>query len=41
MIGCAVAIRPDLIPGLSDRWPEALVIREFIVGDETLAESDL
>jgi hypothetical protein len=38
--GCAVVLRPDLMPRLSDHWQATLVIREFVVGDEALAEPD-
>jgi hypothetical protein len=38
--GCAVVLRPDLMPQLSRHAQATLVIREFIVGDETLHRTD-
>ena len=36
--GCAIVLRPDLMPRLSRHAQATLVIREFVVGDEALAE---
>ena len=40
MTGCAVVIRPDLMPRLADSIMPNLVMREFIACDEVLAEPD-
>jgi hypothetical protein len=40
LTGCAVVIRPDLLPRLTSHLNASLVMRGFVAGDEALAESD-
>ena len=40
LTGCAVVLRPDLLSRLAGRLKASLVIREFVVADEALAEPD-
>jgi hypothetical protein len=40
LTGCAVVIRPDLMPRIADRLQANLVMRDFIAADEALAETD-
>lgn len=41
LTGCAVVMRPDLMSRLADRVGKGLVIRDFVAGDEVLAQPPL